>query len=197
MDRHARWRVKERPNLSWLALVSFVVAFSVARLFTALSPDTVLIVSGAHVHHFWFGLALLALGGWVGISYEDERVDRVAAVLFGAGGGLIGDEVGLLLTLGNYESELTFTIVIVFLAMMSLVSLLFRFHDVIKAELADFVRSSWSLYVGVFLAGISIAFVLETSNATLIVVSTVCEIAGLLLIVAYFVRRFVIRRMSG
>jgi hypothetical protein len=61
-----------------------------------------LITSGIHIHHFWFGIALVAVGGWLGISYNDEETSRVASILFGAGGGLIVDEVGLLLTFGNY-----------------------------------------------------------------------------------------------
>jgi hypothetical protein len=41
---------------------------------------------------------MLAVGGWLGISYNNPRVDRVAAIIFGAGGGLIGDEAEILLT---------------------------------------------------------------------------------------------------
>ncbi|HML02489.1 MAG TPA: hypothetical protein VK487_03845, partial [Candidatus Bathyarchaeia archaeon] len=61
-----------------------------------MSPRTILVRYGLHIHHFWFGLVLLVVGGWLGISYENERIDRVAAILFGAGGGLVADEVGLL-----------------------------------------------------------------------------------------------------
>jgi hypothetical protein len=48
------------------------------------------------------GIALLAIGGWLGISYDDKETNRVASILYGAGGGLIVDEVGLLLTFNNY-----------------------------------------------------------------------------------------------
>lgn len=96
-----------RPNLSVLVLVSFTVSFLAARLFTTLYPRVVLVNSGYHIHHFWFGLAMLAIGGWVGISYQDERANRIAAIIFGSGGGLIGDEVGLLLTFGDYTTGIT------------------------------------------------------------------------------------------
>jgi hypothetical protein len=88
-------KIQEKPNLSILALISFIASFTIARTFTTINPDTVLISGNYHIHHFWFGIAMLAIGGWLGISYTSERTDRLAAILFGAGGGLIGDEVGL------------------------------------------------------------------------------------------------------
>ena len=79
-----------------------MVSFVMARLFTILNPNVVLVGGNFHIHHFWYGLALLSVGEWLGISYSGEEVDRLAAVLFGAGGGLIGDEIKLLLTFGDY-----------------------------------------------------------------------------------------------
>lgn len=107
-------RSELRPNLSVLALLSFIAAFLIARAFTTLYPNVVLVSGGFHIHHFWFGLAMMAIGGWLGITYRDERADRLAAILFGAGGGLIGDEVGLLLTFGDYRTGLTYTLVVTF-----------------------------------------------------------------------------------
>src|SRR5512136_3116855 len=118
-----RERIEERPNLSLLALISFIVSFAVARIFTTLKPDTVLTGGGYHIHHFWYGLLMVVIGGWLGISYRSERVDRVAAIIFGAGGGIIGDEVGLLLTLGDYWTEATYTLIVIFLAVASMLSL--------------------------------------------------------------------------
>ncbi len=86
--------LRERPNLSVLALIAFIRSFISARAFTSLNPHIVLIGGEYHIHHFWYGLALLAIGGWLGISYENERINRLAEILYGAGGGLIGDEVG-------------------------------------------------------------------------------------------------------
>src|SRR3989304_9533170 len=162
--------IKEKPNLSILALFSFVASFAVARAFTTLSPNTVLISGDYHVHHFWYGLALLTIGGWLGISYENERINRLSAILFGAGGGLIGDEIGLLLTFKDYWIDITYTAVIFILACASILILLFRFSKVILAESAQFLRSNASLYFGVFLAAVSVAFILETDNVLIITV---------------------------
>jgi hypothetical protein len=186
--------IKERPNLSVLALVSFLVSFTATRLFTTLSPRTVLIGGGYHIHHYWYGLIILAIGGWLGISYENERVNRVAAILFGAGGGIIGDEVGLLLT-SNYWTEITYTFLVVFLAFASIMILLFRFSKIILNEFSQFLHSQASFYFGVFLATISVWFLLETGNPVVIIVSTVLALGGLSIVALYFVRRF--RKISS
>lgn len=181
--------MERRPSLSAVALVSFTASFIVARAFTTLNPGTVLVGFGLHVHHFWFGLAMLAIGGWLGISYNQFRVNRVAAILFGAGGGLIGDELGLLLTMGDYWTELTYTVVIVFLAAASVLILVIRYFDAIRREFGEFLSSSASLYVGVFLAAVSVAFVLETSDPVLTAVSSASTVISCLIILFYFVQR--------
>jgi len=182
-------KIQEKPNLSILAMISFIVSFTIARTFTALNPDTVLISGDYHIHHFWYGIAMLAIGGWLGISYHSERIDRLAAILFGAGGGLIGDEIGLLLTLENYWAETTYTFIIVFLTFASMLILLNKYRKLIRTEFTQFVRSNASLYFGVFLAAVSIAFILETDNAAIITVSSALTIAACFIILAYFVQR--------
>ena len=187
-------KIKEKPNLSMLAMISFIASFIVTRIFTTLNPNTVLLSGDYHIHHFWYGLAMLAIGGWIGISVENERLNRVAAILFGAGGGLIGDEVGLLLTFGNYWSEITYTFVIIFLTFASMLILLNKYYKLIRTEFTQFLRSNASLYFGVFLAAVSIAFILETDNATIITVSSALTIAACFIILAYFVQRIRTKR---
>lgn len=183
--------VETRPNLSVVALTSFIVAFVIARTFTTITPDTVLISGDIHIHHFWYGLAMLALGGWLGISYDNPRVNRVAAILFGAGGGLIGDEVGLLLTLEseNYWAGITYTLVIVFVAFASILILLNKYSKTLRREFTEFVGSNASLYFGVFLAAVSVAFILETDNIIITAVSSVSTAAACIIILSYFIRR--------
>jgi hypothetical protein len=168
----------------------------IARIFTTFNPNLVLISGDLHIHHFWYGLAMLAIGGWLGISYESERINRLAAILFGAGGGLIGDEVGLLLTLEseNYWAGITYTIIIIFLAFASILILLSKYSKLIRMEFTQFLRSNASLYFGVFLAAVSLAFILETENVIVIAVSSVSTLTACLIILAYFVQRIKTRR---
>jgi hypothetical protein len=189
-------KVKTRPNLSLITLLSFIASFAIARTFTTFYPESSVRVRGYHIHHFWFGVALLAIGGWLGISYESERVNRVAAILFGAGGGLIGDEVGLLLTFGNYWTGLTYTLVIIFLALASILIIIARYWQSISTEFTEFLRSNASLYIGIFLFAVSVAFILQTRNPDIITASSVSVVVGFVIILAYFIQRVITRRQK-
>jgi len=139
---------------------------------------------------------MLAIGGWLGITVENERINRVAAILFGAGGGLIIDEIGLLLTLSAqaYWAEFTYTFVIAFLAFASILILLSRYNKIIRTEFTQFLLSNASLYFGVFLGAVSIAFIFETDNVIIITVSSVLTMVACVIILAYFIQRIRMRR---
>lgn len=166
-----------------------MASFAVARTFTMLYPQVVLIRGGLHIHHFWYGLAMLTLGGWLGISYENERVNQVAAIIFGAGGGLVGDEVGLLLTFRDYQTGITYTFLIAFLVFASMLILLNRYSKIIRLKFTQILRRHAALYFGVFLAAVSIAFILETENTLVIAVSTVLTLSACIIILVYFIQR--------
>lgn len=183
-----RLRGAEKPNLSFLMLVFFLASFIVARVFTYFFPSTVLLVQGYHVHHFWYGLALLAIGGWLGINYRDDHTERIAAIIFGVGGGLVGDEIGLLLTFGDYYSELTYTFVISLLAFAFMATLIKRHGQAIITELFGFFRLNVDLYVGLFLVFVSSAFLIQSDNALVIVLSSITFIVALALILRRIMR---------
>lgn len=185
-------RTKRRPSLSILAIISFIVSFIVARTFAALNPNTILVGGGYHIHHFWYGIALLALGGWLGISYENERIDRLAAILFGAGGGIMGDEFGLLLTFGDYWTGMTYTIVIVLLTLASAFALINRYSSTIRSEFAGFVRRNASFYFGVFLAAVSLALLalfLDTDGFLIVIISGMLAVVACAIVLAYLIQR--------
>ena len=144
-----------------------------------------MVSSGIHIHHFWFGIALLAIGGWLGISYNDKETDRLAAILYGVGGGLIVDEAGLLLTFRYYWTNLTYGFLVVFLAFLAVLVLFFRYRRAIVADLAGFVSNRFSLYLGVLLAAVSIAFILETSNLLVAAISSGLTIVAIIIIVTF------------
>jgi hypothetical protein len=182
-------RFHPRPHLAVWALASFILSFIIARSFTHFYPDVVSVSGSLHIHHFWFGLILLAVGGWLGISFTQKEVDMVAAVTYGVGGGLIADELGLLLTLGNYYSELTWAFMLLFLAFVSALFLFNRYRESIFEELREFVSSRVSIYVGVFLATISVAFVVETSIFFVTLISACLTIAGILTVLAFLIHQ--------
>jgi len=194
----AKEEIKEKPNLSLLALVSFISSFIIARTFTTLNPTTVLISGDYHIHHFWYGIAMLAIGGWLGISYQNERIDRLAAILFGAGGGLIGDEVAILLTLSAhaYWAEITYTFIIIFLTFTSMLIIINKYHKLIRTEFTQFLRSNASLYIGVFMAAVSIAFILETDNIAIVTVSSAFAVVAGIIILAYVIQQIRMRQLT-
>ena len=172
-----------------MAIVSFTLSFIVARTFTYFFPNVVLVSGELHIHHFWFGIILLATGGWLGINYDDNEIDIVAAILYGVGGGLVADEVGLLLTFGNYESGLTWTFMVALFSFIFSVFLFSRYKKVIVEELHDFVSSKASLYLGVFIAAVSIAFIAEANNLLITVLSAVFAVVSIVIVLAFLIHR--------
>lgn len=182
-------RFQLRPHFTVLTLSSFIIAFAVARTFTYIHPDFVLVSGDIHIHHFWFGLLLLALGGWLGINYNQKEVDMLAAIVYGVGGGLIADEVGLLLTLDNYYSGLTWTFLLLLLAFIAALVLLYIYRKDVFEELHEFIGSKASLYIGIFIATVSVAFIVETDNFVITLISSILTIAGILILLAFLVHQ--------
>jgi len=172
-------------------LVSFALSFAVARTFTTLSPNAILSPSGFHVHHFWYGIVMLAVGGWLGISYNDPRVDRLAAIIFGAGGGLIGDEAGILLTLesNNYWAGASYTFITIFLASASILVLLKKYSRTVLKEFKEFSSSRGGFYLAVFLAAISTAFLIDTADPMVIAVTSLLTIVAWVTILVFLIQR--------
>ena len=181
-------KMRIRPNLSVLAIVSFITSFIIARTFTTLYPNTRLIGGGYHIHHFWFGLAMLVIGGWLGISYQNERMDRSASIIFGVGCGLVGDEVGLLLTFGDYWTGITYAFIMMVSSLAAVAILFSTYSPIIRNEFDNFVAGNFSSYFGVFLMTVSAAFLSETDNIlTLIILSGLC-VTGVFIVVAHLLR---------
>ena len=99
---------------TFLVWSSALIGFLVSRIFVILFPETHLIVFGYHIHHFYYGLVLILLAGAISITYRGLLLVRLSCVLYGLGLGILIDELGLLLTWGNYWAEVTYTIFAVF-----------------------------------------------------------------------------------
>ncbi len=181
-------KIERRPNLSVLALISFASAFAIARTITTLSPKAIFITSGYHIHHFWYGIILLAIGGWIGISYNEPRIDKIAAVIFGAGGGLIGDEVGILLAFEehNYWAGMSYTFVVMLLVFASILVLVNKYSRAILRDFAGFSRSRGGLYSAIFLAVLSFAFLIDTDDPLVISASGTLAFVACIIILSFF-----------
>jgi len=124
----------------------------------------------------------------LGINYRDDQTERIAAIIFGVGGGLIGDEVGLLVTFGDYYSGITYTFVISLLAFVFIVTLFMRHGQAIINEILGFSRLNIDLYVSLFLAVVSSAFLIQSDNTLVVILSSITFIVALALILRRIIR---------
>lgn len=142
-------------GLAFLALLSFAAAFLAARTFATLNPKTVVVAVGIHFHHFWYGLAIVVIAGWLGIVHNRPEYRRFYAILFGLGCGLIGDEVGLLLTFGNYNSNLTFFFFVVAVTFGAMAILFISKRKELEYDVISLGSGERLIYLGVVVAGFS------------------------------------------
>lgn len=147
-----------RHGLAFYGTVAFVASFLGARLFATLNPTVTVVRGGIHFHHFWYGLAMVVSTGWLGITLSNERMGRNLAIIFGLGAGLIGDEVGLLLTFGDYTSNLTEIFFVAAIAFIILVTLLSRGRQHIEREVINISRKERLTQIGVFVGAFSVIF---------------------------------------
>src|SRR5881628_2308177 len=168
-------------GLSFLATLAFLGGFFGARLFHLAFPSLMVITQGIHFHHFWYGLAMMGVAGWLGIVDNDEKFARVYAVVFGVGAGFVGDEVGLLLTFDDYYSELTFEFLVASVAFLILVALMIRYRKQILEEVFHLSRGERLTHVGVFLIGfsaLSFAFGIFELGTPLVVIGIALFVLG-------------------
>jgi hypothetical protein len=141
-------------GLSFLALLSFVTSFVAARAFASLNPSAVVVSGGIHFHHFWYGLILVIAAGFAGIIYGLPAYKRIYIVVFGLGTGLVGDEVGLLLTFGDYNSSLTFFFFVIVVTCGSMAVLLIDRKQV-ENDVIGLAAHERTLLTGIVIMGLS------------------------------------------
>lgn len=86
---------------SFWVLCSFTLAFVVARLTVHYFPRYFLHVHGTHVHHFAYGIVILAVSGYLAVT-RNGRAPTWLAIMFGIGLGFAVDETGMWLRLTNH-----------------------------------------------------------------------------------------------
>ncbi len=125
---------------------------------------------------------MITLVGWLGIAFNRPRLVRAYAIIFGLGAGLIGDEVGLLLTFSDYQSSLTTDFFVGVIGFIILASTLVRYRKIV---MKDVTHTSWNerlIYIGINLAGLSAIFFAVNSITPGLVLAAV----GVILIISAF-----------
>ena len=142
---------------------------------------------GIHLHHFWYGIALISVAGWMGIAWRNERLYRLYAVLYGLGAGFVGDEVGLLLTFNNYQSELTYLFFVAAISFVIIATLFLRYRAQLKEELLKLSFRERAAMIGVYLTGFSVFFFFLSSGVSLVGIPL--ALAGLTILIMTYARR--------
>lgn len=102
----------------WM-LAGFLPTYAIARIIVRNDPRLFLHVRGVHVHHFAYGIVVLAVVGYISIALPQLKSRRWLAVLYGVGLALSFDEFSMWIHLtSNYNvgvSEDVMTGLLVFL----------------------------------------------------------------------------------
>lgn len=126
MTRFSLWRLIERHNKKYhfIILLSFMGSFIVSRLLVHLMdaqiiPDYYVLIGQTHIHHFNWGILLLALTGLLLFSVQTQKQKKLLAMFYGIGLGLAFDEFGMWLQLeDNYSSRLSYTAIVIIAAIL-------------------------------------------------------------------------------
>lgn len=100
-QQHVDYR-REAALRMWVA---FIVTFVFLRVLTfgiryhLIPVKNVVTSSGLHIHHFVWGIVILLIVGFLGITLWSERLHPWLATIFGIGAALVIDEYALWLNL--------------------------------------------------------------------------------------------------
>ena len=133
----------QKPKVPAAAItLAFILTAVGARVFSMVLPQVHWEpVRGMHIHHYVYGIFILAIAGYLAMIFKTDRATSWIALLYGLGIGLTFDEFGMWLNppfqrgtrwnIGGLE------FVIIALALVGLVPLFFRRQaDNRQAELA-------------------------------------------------------------
>src|SRR6056297_3067589 len=95
-----------------------VIAIKEGAVKTKLYIGRNIIINGYHIHHFYFGVLLLAVAGWLSITRNKYFSKVKLAIMYGVGLGLFMDEIGMLLSEGNYYSRLSYLLGVLLLGIL-------------------------------------------------------------------------------
>lgn len=91
----------QRREAPFWMLIGFLPTFVIARWIVRHDPSLFLHVNGTHLHHFIYGLILIAVVGYIGLVYP-QRWQRTLSLIYGIGLALVADEFGIWVKLNSY-----------------------------------------------------------------------------------------------
>ncbi len=137
---------KKNKEMPFLIFISFLISFLIARLYVFfLVPGwtgrDLFPFETYMIHHFYYGLALIIIAGWISIVHKNRKLERISAILYGAGLGIFFDEIGLLLThFADYWAGITYTIVMIIALLMLNFIFFADFWKEVSSEIKKFAK---------------------------------------------------------
>lgn len=137
---------EKKEETPFIIFISFLASFIASRAYVYfLTPGftgrDIFPFEQYMIHHFYYGLALIIIAGWISIVHKDRSLDRLSALFYGLGLGIFFDEIGLLLThFTDYWSGITYTFVIIISLLMLNFIFFSDFWKEVKGELRKFSR---------------------------------------------------------
>lgn len=105
MRRHIHAKVSNGESGLYLVLmfpitVAFLLTFVLSRVVSYFVPWLYLLdVGGQRVHHFAYGILVLAAAGYLALTFSSSRAKYLISLFYGFGLGLAFDEFGMWLRL--------------------------------------------------------------------------------------------------
>lgn len=144
---------KNRSSTPFLISVSFLISFLTARtwviVFEAEKTDPApvylgrnLVLGGYHIHHITYGIILILIAAWLAIHYWSRTIVRISSILYGAGLGLIVDELGFIIGgIEPYQADREVFYIAVFIIGVMLSIVYFpSFYSTIKRDIKRWKR---------------------------------------------------------
>lgn len=121
------WRLfkpKTGKEIPFLIMLSFLGTFVLSRVVTYTLPDVSLVVRSVHVHHFAYGIFILAFIGYFLLTQPRSPKTRIRlSLLYGIGLGLAMDEFAMWIQLEDaYYDRATYdAIVVIILVFLNII----------------------------------------------------------------------------
>lgn len=129
-------RGRPKAETPFLILCSFLSTFVIARIVVSglyegwWKLGGFLYVEKIHIHHYFYGILLLAVGGFLSLIGVGRRRRWTAAIFYGVGLGLTVDEFAMWLRLeDDYYNRLSYDAVVVVAAVFLLIATFGAFRD--------------------------------------------------------------------
>ncbi|MEI6221362.1 MAG: hypothetical protein WCP97_01215 [bacterium] len=90
---------KRKKKTTFWVLASFLPTFVFTRLLVYTQPWLFVMIRGTHIHHFTWGIIILAISGYLALLNHEPRFQARIALLYGCGLALAFDEFGMWLQL--------------------------------------------------------------------------------------------------